>query len=63
MSLGKITATLKLLSIDLDAKGFLPLHLRISYGKDSNSDIMCEISKAYLAEKHPPGQAQTTDSL
>ena len=63
MSLGKITVTLKLLSTDLDAKGILPLHSRISYGKDSNSDTMCEISKAYLAEKHPPSQAQTAGSL
>ena len=61
MTLGKITAALKLFSTD--AKGILPLNSKIPCGQDGDCDAAWKSVRDILAEKHPPGQAAASDSL
>ena len=61
MTLGKVTAALKLLSTD--AKGILPLNLKIPCGQYGDGYAVRKSVRDNLAEKHPPGRAAVSDSL
>ena len=61
MTLGKVTAAFKLLSVD--AKGILPLNSIIPCRQDGDGDAAWKSVRDILAEKHPLGWAVVSDSL
>ena len=61
MSLGKVSAALKLLSED--AKGVLPLNSKVPCGQDGDGSTLWKSVKDILAEKHPPGHTANAECL
>ena len=61
MTIGKVTAVIKLLSTD--GSGILPLNSKIPCGQDGDGDTAWKSVRDTLTEKHPSGKAAGSDSL